>query len=191
MLQIKINTRGLNRRLTKASRGIIMAQKLALNDTLRGMRTDTSREVRADVNLPAKAVKSTFTLQFATTQRLEACLISTGKSVPLVHYGARPKRPVHEGGRRPKRGVSVLVKRERGRKTISGSFVARMKSGHLGVFRRKGPARRPIKQLYGPSVPNILSNQPVLTRIKAKAEDRLKDRMIHHSRRQMERAFRR
>jgi hypothetical protein len=61
-----------------------------------------------------------------------------GAPVPLVAY---PHRQTKEG-------VSVEV--NRGKRTlVKGSFVATMKSGHKGVFRRRGTARLPIDELRG------------------------------------------
>jgi hypothetical protein len=44
----------------------------------------------------------------------------------------------------------VNVEVDRGKRTlVKGAFVATMKSGHVGIFRREGKARLPIKELRG------------------------------------------
>ena len=81
-----------------------------------------------------------------------------------------------------------MVKKAHGRKIIPGSFVARMKSGHAGVFRRKRRARLPIKQFYGPRVPDILSNKNVRERVLDEARAYMEKRWPHHANRHMQRA---
>lgn len=69
---------------------------------------------------------------------------------PLFRYKALPSGP---SVRRPPVGAAAQVLRSGGMKTIPGSFVAQMKSGHLGVFWRKpGAGRLSIEELLGPSV---------------------------------------
>jgi hypothetical protein len=61
-----------------------------------------------------------------------------GEPVPLVAYP----------NRQTKKGVRVEV--NRGKPTlVKGSFKATMKSGHKGIFRRRGSARLPIEELRG------------------------------------------
>jgi hypothetical protein len=48
-----------------------------------------------------------------------------------------------------RKGVSVEV--NRGKRTlVQGAFLAMMRSGHVGIFRRRGKARLPIEELLGP-----------------------------------------
>ena len=62
----------------------------------------------------------------------------SGEPVPL---GAYPHRQT-------KRGTSVEV--NRGKRTLlKGAFVATLRSGHEGVFRRRGASRLPIDELLG------------------------------------------
>jgi hypothetical protein len=41
--------------------------------------------------------------------------------------------------------------------------------------------RLPIEELYGPRVPDIMSNDPVMTAILAKAGDRLHKNLVHET----------
>jgi hypothetical protein len=79
----------------------------------------------------------------------------SGEPVPLVAYPYR----------QTKQGVSVEV--NRGKRTLlKGAFVATLKSGHVGVFRRQGKARLPIEELRGSSL--VQSMRCCTTRAKRK-----------------------
>jgi signal recognition particle subunit SEC65 len=108
---------------------------------LRDMRSEASKRIRA-----RKRIKTRYITRALTLRRPKGGDISdmswsldvSGEAVPLVAYPHR----------QTKKGVSVEV--NRGKRTlVKGSFVATMKSGHDGVFQRRGKARLPIKELRG------------------------------------------
>ncbi len=108
---------------------------------LRDMRAEASKRVRA-----RKRIKGSYVREAITPRRSRGSSIASmewgvdvsGEPVPLVAYPHR----------QTKRGVSVEV--NRGTRTlIEGAFEARMKSGHEGIFRRRGKARLPIAELLG------------------------------------------
>ncbi|WP_213431618.1 phage tail protein, partial [Paenibacillus dendritiformis] len=90
---------------------------------------------------------------------------SRGRNIRLIQFKTTPSRVVQ---RRPK-VLRAAVKRDGGKKQISGAFVQHMRNGSLGVFRRRGKQRLPIEQLYGPGVPIMLNS--------AKIRDKLQDEM--------------
>lgn len=166
MINIKINidTKDLQRELARQTDAIVnKAAVRAINKTAMQARTEAVRQVRnAGYNIKASAIRQSFKLHRATKNNLTALLTATGKPIGLIDYGARQVAS----------GVSVSVKN--GRKIIRGAFLAKMKSGHVGVFVRVGKGHKtvirngkriktglPIKELFGPSVPAALSNQAV------------------------------
>lgn len=108
---------------------------------LRDMRSEASKRIRARKRIRSKYITRALTLQRPKGGDIAAwswAINVSGEPVPLVAY------PHRQG----KRGVTVEV--NRGKRTlIEGSFVATMKSGHQGVFRRRGKARLPIDELRG------------------------------------------
>jgi len=146
----------------------------SLNRAIQGVRTDSAVEVRKEYNVKATPVKKSFRMERAGLGALEAAAVASGRRIPLVDFGARPKQP---GGRKPVDGVSVQVKKER--KVLKHSFLARLKSGHVGVFQREGDARLPINQKFGPSIPEMIGNQEVVDRIQANAEQRFSKTLDH------------
>lgn len=179
----------------------------ALNKTLIGVRTDASAAIREVVTAKKAAVDETIKISKATTGNSTAMIVCTGKPVALIDYSSR----------KTKRGVSVQVRKDRPRKVVQGAFIAKMKSGHEGVFWRKyhekgakknkmeiqanraGFAwseklgrfipmgmlpreyRLPMEERYGPRIPDIMSNDPVMNKILDQAGQRLKDNLDHET----------
>ena len=108
---------------------------------LRDMRGEASKRIRARKRIKSRYITRALTLQRAKGSDIAGMKWSIdfdGQPVPLVAYPHR----------QTKKGVSVEV--NRGKRTlVAGSFVATMKSGHKGVFRRRGEARLPIDELRG------------------------------------------
>jgi hypothetical protein len=138
----------------------------ALNRTATSTRAEISRTVRASIpSLKASAVKDTVTIIRAKggtdllSQRAEIKVKDV--PVPLAAYGAKPKTVATPKGKR----VGVTVKVKDARKPVVGAFVATVGAGHVGVFKRRGPDRLPIKELYGPSVAQVVRSTSVMTAI--------------------------
>lgn len=117
------------------------AMRKAGSTALRDMRSEASKRVRARKRIKPSYVRRAMTMQRAKgsdISSMEWSLRVSGEPVPLVAYPHR----------QTKKGVSVEV--NRGKRTlVKGAFVATMKSGHQGVFKRKGTARLPIRELLG------------------------------------------
>lgn len=87
------------------------------------------------------------------------------KRIPLIKFDAKGPYPSRGQGR----GVSY--KGEGGRKRIGDAFIARMSSGHEGVFKRKRRSRLPIRELYGPSIGRVFAkHQP---EVMARAQEQI------------------
>lgn len=108
---------------------------------LRDMKSEASKRIRARKRIKVSYITRALTLRRAKGSDIagmEWAVDVSGEPVPLVAYPHR----------QTKKGVSVEV--NRGKRTlVRGSFKATMKSGHKGVFKRRGTARLPIKELRG------------------------------------------
>lgn len=70
-----------------------------------------------------------------------------------------------------------MIKQQR--KIIAGSFVARMRSGHIGLFARRGKPRLPIDEIYTSAIAQMLDNPEVRERIQEKAAERFEKNLAH------------
>jgi hypothetical protein len=111
------------------------------------------------VNLPASTVKDAISIRSANYQKLFGSIHLSRKPIPLYDFGGLQKAA----------GVSVLVRRQGGRQVLPGTFIARMKSGHIGVFERHGrqgnrAERLPIDERFGPTLLGIFAGAPGVAR---------------------------
>ncbi len=137
----------------------------------------------------------------ATQRTLKARISVTGKRIPLVWFRARQLKgkrvkltniATRKTTRRRMAGGGVRYKilKSGGTKTIPSAFLGAGKinkgkrkgelSGHTGVFVRRGRARLPIDQLFGPSIPHVATESATLKRaLKIDVTKSLSDRLDH------------
>lgn len=122
-------------------RAVVRTLRKAGSTALRDMRSEAVKRIRTRKRIKSSYISRAISLKRASGSDIAAMQWSvnvSGEPVPLVAYPHRQTA----------KGVSVEV--NRGKRTlVKGAFVATMKSGHLGVFRRRGKARLPIDELRG------------------------------------------
>lgn len=147
----------------------------AINRAAEGARTDAVKKVREDYVITAARIRETIAIRKANSNDLTAMIKSRGRPRALSYFKLRPGKP---SSRRPKDGVHVQIKRSGGG-PVAKSFVAKMASGHVGVFHRQGSNRFPIVQRYGPSVAQMVGSPNVSRYVEQNAQRRLEDRLDH------------
>lgn len=130
-------------------RGLI-ALRRALKRTAVSVRTVMASEVAKDVGLRVGTVRDAVKLR-TDNESLTATISISGKRIPLLEFNATGPFPSRGRG-----AVSVRTGRG-GRKRIPGAFIAQMRSGHKGVFKRTSKVRLPIIELHGPSLPHVFA----------------------------------
>lgn len=151
------------------------ALSAAINRAAEGARTDAVKKVREEYVITAARIRETINIDKANATNLAARIKSRGRPRALSYFKLRPGKPTR---RRPKDGVHVQVKRSGGG-PVAKSFVAKMASGHVGVFHRQGSGRFPIVQRYGPSVAQMVGSPSVSRYVEESAQRRLGDRLDH------------
>jgi hypothetical protein len=156
----------------------------ALNKMGEQLVTAMSREVRrVGYNLKASVIKKGLRLRRASSGDLRVVVVASGRPVPLVNYSAR----------QTSKGVTVNVLK--GRKLISEAFIATMPSGHRGVYVREGEGKHvkvtkggkvrwhqlPIRELFGPSVPDGVANAEVQQALAQLVEEKYPKLLEHES----------
>jgi hypothetical protein len=133
----------VSERLRALGLGMTLAMARAVNRTMQSVRTETVRRLADDVGLPQREIRKSLELRKATRNDLRAELTVSGRRIPLIAFHARQTRAGVSYGLRGGRGVAP------------SAFIATMRSGHRGVFRRRSRARLPIDELRGPSLPHV------------------------------------
>lgn len=143
-------------------RHVLTSAKRAGVDALRAMRAEASRRIRKSKNIKVSAIGKRITTSVHKGS-LAWTVRASGESMPIGAFAGL--RQIGKGGRQPKRkggprrgGVTVEINKG-SRKFIPGAFIATMKSGHTGVFRReRRKLRLPIDELFTTTVADAFSD---------------------------------
>ena len=179
---IEVDAEGLER-AQELLKGIPGAAKKAVSTSLR-------KSIRGAKKEAVKKVRERYTIRKAgyvsrtikmKVENMTGILSSKGPVNDLSYFKTNPKTVPK---RRPPKGkylYSQVVKGQGG--TIAHAFLARMKSGHVGVFQRAGHgasnASLPISKLAGPSTPQMLGSPSVTEFIAKKMLERM-DKNLEH-----------
>jgi len=133
-----------------------------INRVARSAMTLAVREIQADVGTSSqKTIRRNLSVKPANGANPEAMLIArSAKKERIPIFEIRPN-PRSVTKRRPPGGVRYGANG----KLIPGSFIAQMKSGHIGVYKRIDDKRIPIAEKFGPSVARVFSRKKILAKI--------------------------
>lgn len=142
-------------------KALARAMRLAGNQALKSLQQGTTDLVKRQKNLPLltitedqqqrKPSRSAELRDFAWT------LFIKGQPVPLTRFP-------YIDTRRLRSGNGVLVRfGTGGTQRISGAFQARMRSGHLGIFKRTRKTSLPIEELFSYRLPADLGGEVMTT----------------------------
>lgn len=162
------------RMLAHIPEGAPKAVSRALNRASVTAKNEMARKAREKYYVKQRDLTTTIKINKAAPDSLTAEVKSEGKAIALSKFKINPSRP-QPGRRAP---IAARVKRGGGG-AIGSGFVARMRSGHIGVFTRAGRRRLPIKERYGPSVPQMLGNEEVMEHAGNKASEMFEKRLDH------------
>lgn len=199
----KADLANLNSALLKFKQGGEKVIRFSTNDALKGVRTDAVDEIKQKVTCKVTKIRETFKITTMKINNLNAHVESKGKPVPLIHWGAKWLV----------KGVTVNLIKGSPRDLIKHAFFATMKSGHKGVFWRQergrdvrpkiliagkrvkipSPPERaidagatfqlPIRELFGPRIPDIFDDDEIMDVVLTKAGIRFQKRLEHHTNR--------
>lgn len=92
-----------------------------------------------------------------------------GRVIPLLKF--ETKATDH--------GVVTNVRRSTGAQVLHSAF-RRSMNGHEGIYEREGASRLPVRELFGPSTPQMMySNEEVLDRMEEKMAETFEKRIDH------------
>lgn len=169
-LDIDADISGAQRKLFNMENGVVrQAAARAINRTMSQVNTGAVRELKDEIGqttgLTSTGIKKSIRVVKATRRNLYGSLTPSGRALPLIGFGARQTK------------AGVTAKSWGKRKTYKGAFIAKMPSGHKGVFHRvagkyaknrKNHTKHSmaIEEMYGPSLPKEFSKQKILASMK-------------------------
>lgn len=145
------------------------ALRWSINATTRKAATLISRETRQRYDISAGDIRKRLRIQ-----RLDRgdgrAILYTGRRLPLAQFKPRErwvsvssKRRVQSGPRKGsmarRRGVTVRVRKDRGRQLVQGGWLAKSQ-----IFRRSSRSdnQSTPEMRFGPSIPEMVGNQQVM-----------------------------
>lgn len=155
-----------------ANRAATRARKVAKDST-----ADKYWAKKGDIGKKARIKK-------AGSGKTSASVYFEGVHLNLITYKVSPRHPVirRSHKKRLPKVYKASVKRPDGVKALNDAerkpFVAAVKNGFTGVFRRK-PNSRKIEGVSGPSVPQIVKNKETMKRVYEEAGKMMEKRIEH------------
>lgn len=164
-----LQVRSLQRRLDGVVRDIDKATVSGINDTVKQLRTQVKKEARKHF-----AAKAKYIMRRTWTQKAKR-----GKARGAVYFGTRHKLPLRAFPKRQTRkGVSVQVLKGGKRTMYGGAFIvkgqrktetSRGPRYDVGVFRREGRDRLPIKRVDGINPYGLIKRTGIFPKLRTKA----------------------
>lgn len=133
-ITVRGDIKAITRDLNHLQRRVVPAATLsAINKTGAKIRTQVVRQVAADSRVPQKFVRRRIRLLRANRRQHSPTAVIDVWSMPILAWKLGKTRR-YPGG----------IKARQFR--FPNAFVARMRSGHIGIFKRKGEKHLPIKE---------------------------------------------
>lgn len=181
-ISVKSDFSAIERALTHAQHAALpSARRRTLNKLAQYAKSEAVRSIRSRWRFKAATIRKSISIKRANYKALEAEVRAIGQNSPIIDFAARQTR----------KGVTVGVSKGK-RKLIKGAFVATMKSGHKGVFKRSAKATRrtkgrpttsspnlPIEEVYTIGVPQAFASIAVSNALRKTVADRLRNTYEH------------
>lgn len=164
--------------------GVAKAAVPALNRANAAARAEGIRRAAEEYTARQAAMRKTVRMYKATRSHLLAGFSSKSNKLPLVQFNLRPRKPMTNG----RTTLKAAVRRD-GFKVVKKGFVQSAPDG-LKAFRRIGKDRYPLRELFGPSVPQMLNEPGVMEAIESRALAVLSQRFDHEIGRVLARSMR-
>lgn len=154
--------------------GTVKALSMGLNRAAAGAKVDAARRASEKYYVSKRMVAASIYIGKASSVKLMAFVQSIGRNRGLINFNAIPKA---FPARRMKKRPAVAVKRGAPRVRLPYSFVAKVRGDHVGLFTRPGGktanGKDKLDQLYGPSLPTLISVPSVRGYVEERAAVRM------------------
>lgn len=173
--------------------GMEKAIKSAMSRAVSGLRSNTVKAIREQYAISAAAIRANenVTVRYTHQDGLQAFIRFAGNKIPLYRYdGTRPIEPTPDTGRLIRTQIhekwlqvhpSVPAYGHQLKNTapalFEDAFVARMGSGHIGIFKRDHTGK--VKEVMGSSVPQMMGRTEVEDRLSDETMKKFEERLPH------------
>ena len=131
------------------------AASIGINDTVRQSKKESAKAIAKAGGFKTADVNNRLYVFKANPGHLSAIIRASKKAFPLYVFSAR----------QTSKGVSANAWGKR--KLYRKAFITKLKTGHVGVFKRVTKNRLPIDELWGPSVGDVLRGDNVRSNLES------------------------
>lgn len=144
-----------------------------INRALVTVRTATTKQIREVYAIAQKDLRSESNIQLrkASKSNLAGEIAFSGCKIPLYRFNVSPKQPAQGAA------VKAAVLKSSAQTEFEHAFIAKMQSGHLGMFERATSRRLPIDEFTGPSVAHMAGNSVVIEQVEKAAQETIDKRI--------------
>ena len=140
------------------------------------VKAETVRQITGTYAISAQRVRAGGNIR-AQVQKADGGVVGTvtfaGYKLPLYRFNVTPTLPIQRAE------VKAAVMRGNGQTPFAHAFIARMKSGHTGMFERKTGRSLPITEFMAQSTAQMAGNEEVLEQVSEKAQETVNKRIEH------------
>lgn len=179
--------------------GLDRAVRSAMARSVSHLRSNTAKAVQERYAISANHIRDNENakVRYSYQDGVQATVTYMGFKIPLYRYdGAAPKQPTQDTGQ----WVSLMIEnqwrkihpsvpayghqfRSTSPELLEDAFVAQMKSGHTGIFKRTGGQTSDdndaIREIMGKSVPEMLDSDDVKHSLADRAMEKFDERLEH------------
>lgn len=140
------------------------------------VRSETTRQISNVYAITQKDIRAETNIHMYTRTsggNVVGEITFSGYKIPLYRFNATPKDVI--------RGATVKAAQFRSEqpKVFEHAFIARMKTGHTGIFERETSKRFPITEHMGSATAQMARNSVVLEEVEAKTTAVIEKRIEH------------
>ncbi len=149
-MQLDFELKGVDKVIARLNDDIVRkALVRTLNEVQRSAFKASRKEIRKVYAVKDGDIRKTTRIERANKSTLRATLFIKGKQMPIMYFGAR----------QVKKGVSVKIKKNGGRKLIKGAFIGKVFEDKVNVYKRKGRKRFPLETVTTTSMPQMFGKE--------------------------------
>lgn len=207
MSTLRVETAGADaldraaRLLAGVEGGLQRAVRSAMSRSVAHLRASSAQAIRQRYAISQADIRANENVKVRYTYQsgVQAVVTFSGRRIPLYRYdGAAPKSPTQDTGEwvraqfggawhtvHPGLAASGHQLRGTAPTRFQNAFVARMRSGHTGIFERTGGVTsgggEQLRELMGSSVPQMLGSPEVEDALAREAMEKLEERLDHET----------
>lgn len=147
--------------------GLDQSVALALVDTAKSGMAKAAQLIAKRTGLKSGIVKARLNYDTVRVGDYQVTIRSSRKPIPLYDFPGTAQA-----------GAGVRTRAWGKSQVVRSAFIANMRSGHRGAYRRRGRSRLPIKELWGPTIYGTFATPEVQSLIRTNLQDRLKAALL-------------